>query len=178
MWIFGFLSPDIAPGLAQRMSLQGSGRKTWRQLTGTARSPATGITYQRLNLKANTGTRNWWRRQPRAKSLDARLHAVAYRAEFGERLRPGIGARHADESDEGAAAEAHPLHQLHRGIGLGVLGLGLDLVGLLLVEAEQIPADDAHILEVGQAGKKIAREIFAIGGLLGSSGRDRDDEHR
>src|SRR5712671_4191945 len=124
-------APDIAaavssmfvfssPGLAQRMSLRGGGRKSWRQLTGTARSPATGEAYQRLNFKANTGARrNPWRPAGSCESLNARLHAVPHGAEFRKRLRPGVGARHADETDEGAAAEAHPLHQLHRGVGLG-----------------------------------------------------------
>src|SRR3981081_2715026 len=44
--IFGFSSP----GIAQRMSLWGSGRKSLRQLTGTARFPAPRGNYPRVKL--------------------------------------------------------------------------------------------------------------------------------
>src|SRR5215471_4835101 len=147
--VFFFFFNDTAPTEIYTLSLHDA-LPILPRAASSAGGRVEGRAEGRARRERERGTATELGRHP---GLTARLRPVAHGAEFRERIGPRVRARNADEADEGAVAEADPLHELHRRVGLRILRLRLDLVGLQVVEPQHVGADDADVLEIAQAGK-------------------------
>src|SRR6516165_12355511 len=118
----------------------------------------------------------WPRRRPG--HLRPWTNPVANGAKPRKCVRPAVGFGDAEEPQIGAVAKPHPLHELHVGIGLCVLGLGHELMGLLAGEADEVGPEYVYVLEARVACEQVARKIIALLGLVRTAGRGRDHEQR
>src|SRR6185312_2298874 len=96
----------------------------------------------------------------RSRSASAQFDSVAHLTEACIGLRPAFRARHADDVEVRAAAEAQPLHDCDLVAGRAIAPARHDLMALLAADAQRFRRVDADFLHVGNGGEHLMCEAL------------------